>query len=472
LIPFFGNIGNFFNRSVKAIRTRVKRTRFQDIRLDSNIRPATLRAIRQESIRLYNENALARSMIDILTTNVVGSGLRLSLSLNGIDDLKENADELEKEILESWHIWSRNRRSDYSEITDFQDLQQQAYLGRLIQGEIFSIQRYEEEFTVQLVEAHRTAFIGSVGGFADIEKEQGIKYTVKGQERQFTFDDVLHIDAKTADGRQQVIHYFKQERPGQMRGIPRLTPAFKDLKDLDQYTEYEIKAAIIAASLTAFVKSEKADPLGTGPLAEEATEQDPNYEPDKDYALKPGAIFALDPGEDIVAINPARPSTSFKIFYDTVVRNLGASMGVPFNILIKQFDTSYTAARAAVLEFWKTVMVDRNHFSRRFCQPNFEQWLRFQVIKGRIKIQGYLDNQELRDRVNNSSTWIGNAMPQMDEGRAVKAANERIAGGLSTREIETSLRDNGDFFSNADKLGKEEIALGIKAPEGTNNNAQ
>lgn len=464
MIGFF-KLNKLFSRSVRAIRTRVKRIKHFAIRLDSSIRPSKLRALREESIKLYSQNSLARALLEILCTNVIGSGLRLSLSLNDLEGVV-NPDELEKKIMERWEIWSRTKRSDYSQITNFQDLQQQAFLSKLLQGEVFSIQRFEDSmFTVQLIEAHRTAFIGSVGGFADTEKEQGIKYDLKGRELQFIFDDVYKIDAKTADGRKQVIHYFRQERPGQMRGIPYLTPTMDDFKNLKQYKEYEIKAMIISASFTAFVKSDKNDPLGTGPLAEEALNQDPRYDSEKDYAIKPGAIFALDPGEDIVAMNPARPATSFSVFYDTVVRDLAAAMGVPFNVLVKKFDTAYTAARAAVLEFWKVVMVERNHFALGFNQEIFEQWLWFEVLLNKISIPNYIADDDLRDRVNNSTMWIGNAMPQMDEGKAVMAANKRVAGGLSTREIETKNRDNGDFFQNAEKLKREEEALGITAEE-------
>ena len=249
----FVNISKLFNRSVRSIKTRNKKTIYQNIRLDSSIRPTKLRALRQESIKLYNENSLARALLEILCTNVVGSGLRLAISLNDIDGLKEQPDKLEKKIIENWQIWSQNTRSDYSGITDFQDLQQQAFLSKLLQGEVFSIQRIDSinGFTVQLIEAHRTAFIGSITGYANTEESQGISYNSRGQEIQFTFDDDLKIDVKTADGRKQIIHYFRQERPGQMRGIPYLTPTIKDFKDLNQYTEYEIKAAIISASFTA-----------------------------------------------------------------------------------------------------------------------------------------------------------------------------------------------------------------------------
>jgi len=385
-----------------------------------------------------------------------------SMSLNDIEGIS-NPDDLERDIMKRWQIWSENTRSDYSGVTDFQDLQQQAYLGKLLQGEVFSVQRYNSKdgFTVQLIEAHRSQFSGSVGGFADVELEQGIKYSDRGQEIQFTFDDVFHIDAKTADGRKQIIHYFRQIRPGQMRGLPILTPMIRDFKNLKQYEDYEVKAAIISASFTAFIKSDKVDPLGTGPLTERATEEDLNYDQEIDYALKPGAIFNLDPGEDIVAMNPLRPNSSFQIFYDTLVRNLAAASGVPFNILIKKFDTSYTAARAAVLEFWKTVMVERGHFSRRYVQEIFEQWLWFQVFRGSIDIPRYIEDQDFRDMVNSSTAWIGNPMPRIDETKAATAAKMRIDTGLSTREIETKVNDNGDFSQNAEKLKKEEAALGL-----------
>jgi len=441
------------NQSLSNIRTRLRRIRFTDIELDSNTRPATLRKLRLESIKLYNgDSSLARALIDILCNNVVGSGLEPSLNLNGIDEIQK-PDELEKQIKTRWEIWSKNTRSDYSGITDFLDLQRQAYLSQLLQGEVFSIQRnFNNAFTVQLIEGHRVTFSGTVDGLLSPEGDQGIKYNRQGAEIEITFDDQFRIPVKTADGRKQIIHLFKQLRPGQMRGVPHLTATIRDFTDLQQYSDTEMKSAIVASSFTAFIKSPNRDALGEGPFRPEGEETDSEYDSTVDYAMKPGAIYSLDPGEDVTTVNPTRPNSGFQAFYDTKIRDLAASTGIPFNILVKKFDTSYTAARAATLEFWKTIMEERNLFARRFCQEIFNQWLFLEVVRGDIIIPGYLESVNLQDEINNSVVWIGSAQPQIDETKAANAARIRIETGLSNHELETKQMGKGNFSDNAAKL--------------------
>lgn len=459
-------LGNLLKRSVSNIKTRARKVFSGNIILDSSKKITTLHALRVESVRLYDENTLAKSLIDIMCTNVIGSGLVPALTLNNIKNLKEDPDELEKEIIQNWQIWSKTKRSDYSGVTDFLDLQSQAYLSRLLMGEVFSIQRFNKKsgFTVQLIEGHRVGLSVNVGGFqiSSDEENQGIEYSESGRPIKYLFDKQFPIDAHAADAREQVIHYFRQIRPGQMRGLPLLAGSIKDFKDLGQYLEYELKASIVAASFTAVIKSERRDPLGNSPLAKKGKEENADYDDDTDWAMKPGLIVALNPGESIDQLNPTRPNASFEKFYNTIVTNVASANGVPFNILIKKFDTSYTAARAAILEYWKTVTQERNFFGRRFCQEIFSQWLRFEIINKNIIIDGYLTDFKLSDRILNTVRWVGSAMAQIDEVKAVNAAKIRIDLGISDRDSETKKFGTGDFLDIAAKLKTENELLSFQ----------
>ncbi len=68
----------------------------------------------------------------------------------------------------------------------------------------------------------------------------------------------------TKTGRRNVVHLFDKLRPGQGRGVPYLTPVIEALKQLSDYSDGELRAALVSSMFTVFVKSDKGDFLSPG----------------------------------------------------------------------------------------------------------------------------------------------------------------------------------------------------------------
>ena len=61
-------------------------------------------------------------------------------------------------------------------------------------------------------------------------------------------------------GRRNVLHIMNRERIGQRRGVPFLAPVIEALKQLGQYTDAELTAAIVSGLFTvAIEKDENSD---------------------------------------------------------------------------------------------------------------------------------------------------------------------------------------------------------------------
>src|SRR5699024_504380 len=133
-------------------------------------------------------------------------------------------------------------------------------------------------------------------------------------------------------------------RPGQRRGVPLLAPVMEAIKQLGRYTDAELMAAVVSGMFTVFVKSEMPD-VGLGefiPVDEQAEPEDQTR-----LELGNGAIVDLAEGEDISTVNPGRPNTAFDGFVIAVARQIGAALELPYELLMKQFEASYSASRAA-----------------------------------------------------------------------------------------------------------------------------
>ena len=179
--------------------------------------------------------------------------------------------------------------------------------------------------------------------------------------------------------------------------------------------------------------------------------------------LAPGAIYDLPPGKTIKEINPIRSNTAFESFVNTLIMIVGAGMEIPKEVLVKKYESNYTAARAALLDFWKKVKVERAAFNASFNQPIYEQWLSEAVASGRIDAPGFFDDPAIR-RAWCSCQWIGSSMGHVDPLKEVKAAGERVALHISTEEQEAGEYNGGDWDANIRQRKKELAAVAAIAP--------
>ena len=211
----------------------------------------------------------------------------------------------------------------------------------------------------------------------------------------------LHWNAET--GFRQVIHLYRVLRPGQTRGVPYLAPVIESLKQLGNYTDAEIMAAVVSSCFTVFVKT----PQGDSELLPMAGNLDGSVMNDNAYKLGNGAIIGLAEGEDIHTVNPGRPNAQFDPFVQSILRQIGVALELPFEVLIKHFTASYSAARAALLEAWRFFMARREWLAQNFCQVVYETWVYEAVCLGRIQAPGFINGDPAIRAAYTGAHWIG-----------------------------------------------------------------
>ena len=118
-------------------------------------------------------------------------------------------------------------------------------------------------------------------------------------------------------------------------------------------------------------------------------------------------------------------------------RQVGAALEIPYEVLIKNFTSSYSASRGSLLEAWKMFRMRRDWLASTFCQPIYEEWLREAVLKGRVSAPGYLDDPAIRAAWSNAE-WFGDSQGQLDPLKEAQAAQLRVYEGFSTREREAA----------------------------------
>ena len=248
-----------------------------------------------------------------------------------------------------------------------------------------------------------------------------------------------------------------RERIEQRRGVPFLAPVIESLKQLGRYTDAELVAAVVSGMFTVFIeKADASNEDAIGSMIPEEVQVD--AEDETTIELAPGAVFDLNEGEKAHDMNPGRPNANFNGFVEAICQQIGASLEIPYELLVKRFNASYTASKGALEEAWKMFNMYRDWLATDFCQPVYEEWLTEAVAKGRIKAPGFFTDAVIR-KAYCTAKWNGPAKGMLDPVKEVTAAEKRVQNGFSTRSDETMQMTGSGYYSNVEQLKHEEKEL-------------
>ena len=434
--------------------------------------------LRQRSRDLYcGGSTLATGAVKRLRTNAVGTGLHLKSTINEeiLGITSEEARKLEETIEREFAHWANSTNCDIERIDNFYQLQQLALLNALLSGDSFALMTTTKrtgsiyDLRIELVEADRVSTPDNetinplfCEGVEKNANGEVVAYHIS-KFHPLSFQDreprewvrVKAFGEKT--GRRNIIHVMNRERIGQVRGVPFLSPVIETIKQLGRYTEAEVLAAVINGLFTVFIEKESAsDDVPFGEAVPEDMQVD--SEDEGSIELAPGAVIDLGEGEKANMVNPGRPNPNFDPFVMAVIKQIGAALEIPYELLIMAFSNNYSASRAAILEFFKVIKMYRAWFVTDFCQPIYEEWLCEAVAKGRINAPGFFNDPIIKDAYC-SAEWNGPSAGQLDPKKEVEAAELRVQGGFSTRERETTELTGTDFYKNIKQRKREEELL-------------
>ena len=129
-----------------------------------------------------------------------------------------------------------------------------------------------------------------------------------------------------------VLHIYRQDRPGQMRGVTWFAPVMRRLQDLADHEDAQLMRQKIAACFSVFrMRAEGKQ--------------------DADFAeLSPGMIYDLGEDEDVKFASPP-PVEGYDEFTRSVLRSVAAGMGITYEALTGDLgQVNFSSARMGRLE--------------------------------------------------------------------------------------------------------------------------
>lgn len=450
--------------------------------------------LRQRARMLYMAAPIATSAIRTNRTNVIGCGLKLKSRINRqiLGLTQEQADAWEKKAEAEFELWaSRKQACDATGVNDFWALQQLTLMSWLMSGDAFVIiKRYPEtplypySLRLHVIEADRvstpTNLLQPVYNTTEGKAENGnrifdgveidengaiVAYYISNR---YPNSIINPADIKWTrveaygklTGLPNILQIMDSERPEQYRGVSYLAQVIEPLLQMRRYTESELMAALVESFFTAFIKTESTP--NDMPFNEVAPQDQVSRDPNE-YEMGPGVINVMNPGEDVTFADPKRPSNGFDAFMRALCEQVGAALEIPADLLLKAFNASYSASRAALLEAWKAFKMRREWFTSDFCRPIYEIWMSEAVAKGRISAPGFFTDPIIRAAWLGSE-WIGPSQGQLDPVKEITAEILAIGEGITTREQATVKLNGGHWDSNIEELARENQRLSEASP--------
>jgi lambda family phage portal protein len=178
----------------------------------------------------------------------------------------------------------------------------------------------------------------------------------------------------------QILHTYRVLRPGQIRGVPWLTPVMLALRDLDDYADAERVRKKIEACVVAMITQPEGiegswlgfkgnDPLTTHPVE----------------SFQPGMTAYLKPGEDVKFNNP-QALGGYREYKTTELEEIAAGLGLPYELMTGDLSkVNYSSWRGGQLGFRNTIENYRwLTLIPMFCMPVRRRVIDTLVMLGKI----------------------------------------------------------------------------------------
>lgn len=400
--------------------------------------PAVRKTVRDRSRYEAGSNSWYSGLLRTATNHVVGTGPRLQVL--GTDRA------VSARVEAAWSRWAKAAR--------LVEMVRVAFESYWRDGEVFFLRwsrlaNQPVQLDVRLAEADQ---VFAPWGYDSLDSsvEDGVRTdpTGRGVEyyvaRQHPGDRVA-FRGPIGDWwpASDVIHLFRADRPGQVRGLPRLMPALPLFAVLRRHTLATLFAAEAAARHAIVMQT------AAGAGAPKRSPQD-----FAEVELPSNAMTILPEGWQIGQVKPEHPTTNHEMFQRQTLMEIARCSGMPYSLVCgSSKDSNFSSAKMDVRNTWgPEVVAEQERLNRTVCDVVFRWFLDEAVFA-----PGLLDGLPPLEQVDYQWQW--DPLPTTDEIDDVNAADARLKAGLSTLPLEYQRR--GLDFDSAMTRGAQSFGVTV-----------
>jgi lambda family phage portal protein len=214
----------------------------------------------------------------------------------------------------------------------------------------------------------------------------------------------------------EIVHLYRQDRPGQARGVTWFAPVALALQDLADGVDAHLMRQKIAACFAGFITQLDADPAqgaGAGASAEERLE-----------SIRPGRMQRLQPGETITFAAPPGVE-GFDEFARLVLRMAASGLGITYEALTGDLsEVNFSSARMGRMEMNRNVSAWQHLTVIPQMLDPIADW----VVEGAAMSLGRTMPADIR------LSWVAPTPIMVDPAREIAALAEAVRAGFKSRQ--------------------------------------
>lgn len=403
-----------------------------------------LTTIRNRARNAARNDGHARSVIDTLVTNIVGTGIK---PLSQIGD-----DAVRQEVQALWERWTDE--SDADGLLDFYGQQTQAVRTWKDAGECFvrlRPRRTEDRLSVplqiQLLEPEQCPLHYSGTAPNGNSVRMGIEFDAIGRRRAYWFHPSRAGATEDFDRGQlrrvpaeSVVHLYDPERPGQLRGLPGLTPALVDLVELNKTKDAVVLRTQLQNLFAGFVTRPASSPddADIDPLTGRRLGGDDDRPM---VQLEPGTFQELGPGETLEWSKPPDMQTGYVDFMRQQLYAVAAATGVPYEEITGDMKNVNDRTVRVILQAFRRRVMRMQHqiVGFQLCRAVWWAWLDRAWLAGALPLPiDYIENPAPWRAVR----WMPQGWPYINPVQDLEAAKGSVRAGFKSRSAVVS--EQGD----------------------------
>lgn len=431
-----------------------------------------LPTLRARSRALIQNTTYGASAAETFTSYAAGTGI--------VPGLLVDNNSIKKRIMQMWTDWTDE--ADADGVLDFYGIQALVARSVFEAGECFVRRRFRDSTSnltvplqLQVLESDMLDSAYTLTGPGGNPIRCGIEFDIKtGQRVAYWFWENHPGDLTLSPYQgnrvripaEEICHIYKPQRPGQLRGIPFMTPVMVKMYDLDQYTDAELTRKKGAAMFMAFVESEAGQEVTETGLVNENTEADAAGT--AEVVMEPGLAQILPEGTKVHFNEPGDVGPNYEMFIYRSVLELCSAMGLMyFSVSGDTTKANFSSMRSALIDMRRRIERFQNEvLIFQLCRPVWNWWLPTAMLAG-LRIPGYTANPRTYNRVNWRTPrwdWVDPYKDLQSEKLAVdagfKSRSDVIRGmGEDPAEVDAEIASD---HAREDELG---LAFAVGLPK-------
>jgi len=399
--------------------------------------PAVRKTVRNRARYEVANNSYAYGIVETLAADTIGPEVQLQL---GDSELSQRTERAFSKWAAAINLWAKLRTMRRAKTVD---------------GEAFGMFTTNRKVNnpvkldIRLMECD---VVESWTGMQNGKEIDGIRFDDEGNPIEYrvlkTHPSDYRNFLKSLAGQwtkaEYVLHYFREVRPGQVRGISELVPALSLFGELRLFTKAVINAASRAAEISGVMQTTNLPEEETAALADPLTM----------IEVARNNLVSLPEGWELSQLKAEQPSTTYAMFKREIINEAARCISMPYNIAACDSSSyNYASGRLDHQTYDRGIEVERAEITHDVLDRVYAAWL------AEYRITSALSRAQMAELQDHEWHFAGRG--HVDPNKEANADETRLKNGTLTRARYWA-KHGADHKRETSQWIKEKIAAEVE----------